>query len=318
MRQFFGFEQIDEDLLGAAVSIGNFDGLHLGHRKLLAELLSAARRHNAPAIVVTFDPFPASVVSPRLAGAPLMPLGERLRGLRTFGVDAVVVVRPDRSFLSMDARSFAERVLVETMRAVAVVEGRDWRFGRGREGDVERLGRLGRRLDFEVVAVEPVEISIRGGRPVKVSSRTVRWLLAAGEVQQAARLLARPYRLFGRVVRGAGVGRRIGFPTANLAVERQMLPADGVYAGRCLVGDELHPAVVHVGPAPTFERLQRTVEVHLLAGQGRLEGAALAVDFLVRLRDLQKFDSAEALARQIEQDVRQAAECLREAQEAHR
>ena len=252
MRQYIGLEQInheDDDLRGASLTIGNFDGVHLGHQRILEETVRAARRTSGPAVAITFDPSPAAVLRPEQAGGRLTPLAERLRLIAKCGIDVAVVVRPDPTFLAMAPEVFVERVIHETFRAASVVEGPDWRFGKARAGDIGLLARLGARYEYKVVLVRPLFTKIQDGDPVPVSSTLIRWLLAAGRIDDVNRLLGRPYTLFGPVGHGANIGTKIGFPTLNIQTDDMVLPADGIYACRCKVkGDMAEP------PRPTSAR----------------------------------------------------------------
>ncbi len=312
MRQYFGLDQInheDDDLRGGAVTIGNFDGVHLGHQRILEHLIQAARRVAGPAVAITFDPAPAAILRPEQAGGRLTPIPERLRLLRRYGVDAAIVVRPDPSFLSLGPEVFIRRVLVDNLHARAVVEGPDWRFGKKRAGDIQLLTRLGDRYEYEVVVVHPLQTKIADGKPVALSSTVIRWLLAAGDLAQANRLLGRPYVLFGTVVKGAGRGTTLGFPTVNLDCGDQVVPADGIYAGRCQVNGSWVPAAMHMGPAPTVGRLSRSVEAHLIDdGIGDVYGRSVPLECRQRLRDIVHFGSTEALVSQMKQDVQQVKE----------
>lgn len=312
MRQYIGLEQInheDDDLRGASLTIGNFDGVHLGHQRILQETVLAARRSGGPAVAITFDPSPAAVLRPEQAGGRLTPLAERLRLIARCGIDATVVVRPDPTFLAMEPEVFVERVLHETFGAVNVVEGPDWRFGKARAGDIGLLARLGTRYEFKVVVVRPLFTKIQDGEPVAVSSTLIRWLLAAGQIEDANRLLGRPYTLFGPVGHGANVGTKIGFPTLNIRTDDMVLPADGIYACRCKVGKEWLAAATHIGPAPTLGRASRAVEAHLLDREvGDLYGETVALECRARLREIRHFASVDDLVTQMKADVAQVKE----------
>ncbi len=288
MRQYIGLEQInhqDDDLRSGAVTIGNFDGVHLGHQRILEETVRAARRGSGSAIAITFDPSPAAVLRPEQAAGRLTPLHERLRLIGRCGIDVAVVVRPDVTFLSMPPEVFVERVIHDTLGAASVVEGPDWRFGKGRAGDISLLARLSTRYDYKVVLVRPLQTKLADGEPVPVSSTLVRWLLSAGQMAEATRVLGRPYTLFGTVGQGAAMGTKIGFPTLNVQADDMVLPGDGIYAGRCKVQGAWQPAAVHVGPAPTIGRAARTVEAHLPgAAIGDVYGQAVALEFRAAAR----------------------------------
>jgi riboflavin kinase/FMN adenylyltransferase len=312
MRQYMGLEQIDhdqDDLRGGAVTIGNFDGVHLGHQRILQQTVQAARRFGGPAVAITFDPAPAAVLRPQQAAGRLTPLNERLRLIGRCGIDATVVIRPDPAFLSMGPEIFVERVIHETLRAAGVVEGPDWRFGKGRSGDISLLARLSDRYEYKVVLVRPLHTKIADGKPVPLSSTLIRWLLAAGEIGEVNRLLGRPYTLLGPVVRGSGFGAKIGFATLNVQTADLVLPADGIYAGRCRLKGRWLPAAVHIGPAPTIGRKSRTVEAHLL--DETVEEAyeeRVALECRVRLRDVEQFAGVDDLVRQMRRDVAEVRE----------
>ena len=290
---------------GAAVAVGNFDGVHVGHAEIVRRLRVAADRRGVPALALTFDPHPASVVRPGTAPVPLTTPGRRVELLLALGLDAVLVQPVDARFVAVAAEAFYRDVLRGRLRAVALVEGADFRFGAGRRGDVGLLAAL---AAADGVAVEVVEPVVVGGEAV--SSSRVRALVAAGDQAAANRLLTAPYRVTGTVVHGAHRGAGLGFPTANLAGLATLLPAPGVYAARAAVagGSESYPAAVHVGPNATFGATAISVEAHLVGFAGDLYGSRLDVDFLERVRDTRRFDSIDELVDRMRADVARAAE----------
>ncbi|HXK09610.1 MAG TPA: bifunctional riboflavin kinase/FAD synthetase [Vicinamibacteria bacterium] len=289
-----------------AVTVGNFDGVHLGHQALVASAVRQARAGGGVSVVLTFDPHPARVVRPGHAPAPLTTLDQKAELLGGLGVDRLAVLPFDAAVAGLGPEAFAREVLVETLGARHVVVGESFRFGRGREGDALGLRALGGRLGFEVDAIPPV---VAAGEPV--SSSRVRRALARGDVREARLLLGRPYFVDAIVVRGDGRGRRIGVPTANLAPENEMAPARGVYAARCRVPDgRWAGAVVNLGHRPTFGGGPVTVEAHLLDFEGDLYGARVRLEFHGRVRGEQRFDGAEALVARIHQDVAEARALL--------
>jgi riboflavin kinase / FMN adenylyltransferase len=312
MRQYIGLEQInheDDDLRGGAVTIGNFDGMHLGHQRILEETVRAAHRANGPAIAITFDPSPTAVLRPAQAGERLTPLNERLRLIGKCGIDAAVAIRPDPAFLAMAPEVFIDRVIHQVFHATSVVEGPDWRFGKGRAGDISLLARLSPRFEFKVVLVRPLYTKVQDGNPVSVSSTLIRWLLAAGQVPEVNRLLGRPYTLFGPVGRGAAIGTTMGFPTLNIQTGDMALPADGIYACRCKVKGDWITAATHIGPAPTLGRSSRAVEAHLIDQKaGDLYGQPVALECRARLRDVGAFAGVDELVQQMKRDVAQVKE----------
>jgi riboflavin kinase/FMN adenylyltransferase len=291
-----------------AVSVGNFDGVHLGHAALVARLRATADRLGVPAVALTFDPHPASLVRPDAAPVPLTTPGRRAELLLALGVDAVLVQPVDRAFIGLSAEAFYGDVLRGRLRAAAVVEGPDFRFGAGRVGDVALLRGL---CAADGVAVDVVEPVAAGGGTV--SSSRIRALVAAGDVAAANALLTAPFRASGTVVVGARRGAGLGFPTANLADVATLVPGAGVYAARAAVrgGAAWHPAAVHVGCNVTFGATVPTIEAHLVGFAGDIYGSVLDVDFLQRLRETRRFESVDDLKAQLARDVEAAAAVVR-------
>jgi riboflavin kinase/FMN adenylyltransferase len=303
-------------LRGGVVTIGNFDGVHLGHARLLRRCQERAA--GRPVVAMTFEPHPVVLLAPQRAPKRLAPPREKLALLAACGATATVVLETDRTLLGTSAEDFVTTFLVQPLRPVCVVEGPTFGFGAGRRGTVDTLRGLGRRLGFEVEVVAPEEVDLDGGRGRRpVSSSLVRELLASGDVERVARCLGRPYGLTGVVVAGSGVGRTLGFPTINLDAGEQQLPADAVYAGRAARRGPGEPAssaaAISIGTRPTFGGTARVVEAFLLDDEGRPEGADVRLDFLARLRDQRKFDSPTALAQQIGRDVETVRRIVREA-----
>ena len=289
----------------AAVAVGNFDGVHVGHAEIVRRLRAVADRRGVPAVALTFDPHPASVVRPGTAPVPLTVPARRAELLLALGLDAVLVQPVDPRFVAVTAEAFYRDVLRGRLRAVALVEGADFRFGAGRRGDVRLLAALAAADGLVLEVVEPVVV---GGEAV--SSSRVRALVAAGDVAAARGLLTAPYRVCGTVVHGAHRGAGLGFPTANLAGIATLLPAPGVYAARAAVAGAAasHAAAVHVGPNATFGETAVSVEAHLVGFAGDLYGRRLDVDFLERVRDTRHFDSIDELVARMRADVSRAAE----------
>ena len=289
---------------GTAVTIGAYDGVHLGHRALLADLSARAREAELSTVVVTFDRHPATVVRPESAPKQLTGLEQKLELLAACGIDRTLVVPFDARRAAESAEDFVKEVLVEELSARLVVVGEDFHFGHGRRGNVALLRRLGQDFGFEVVGV-----ALTGDERDAVSSTRIRALLAEGDVEAAAQLLGRPHEVRGPVVRGDGRGGpELGFPTANLAVADDIaLPADAVYAGHFRRADgTVHQAAISVGRRPTFYEPGTApvlVEAYLLHFEGDLYGEAAAVSFAHRLREEQRFDSIDALVAQMRADV---------------
>jgi len=285
--------------LPAAVAVGNFDGLHLGHRRILDRLCRLAARRGLRSLVLTFEPHPERALGRRSVLMIDTP-GQRLDRLRDTCIDAAVVIPFDRAFARLGCQSFVDDVLRDRLGGREVVVGRGFRFGRGRRGNAALLARLGRQAGLGVNVVAP---AVRGGRTV--SSTAVRRLLGRGRVEEAARLLGRPYEITGRVIRGRRRGRRLGFPTANLETGNEILP-EGVYITETVRGGTVHRSVTSVGPNPTFGPGPLTVETLLLDFHGPLYRAAITVRFLRKVRPTRSFPDAKSLAAQIARDIEEA------------
>jgi riboflavin kinase/FMN adenylyltransferase len=290
----------------SAVAVGNFDGVHRGHQALVAGAVAAAHEAGGSAVVLTFDPHPARVLRPQAAPSVLTTLAQKEERVAELGVERLVVLGFDAAVAELSPDRFARAVLREALGARHVVVGESFRFGRGRAGDAGTLAALGEAMDFDVRVVPPV---LHAGRPV--SSSRVREALVAGDVVEAAALLGRPYELAERVVRGEGRGRTLGIPTLNLARLEQLLPARGVYAGRCRTADGAwRLAVINVGERPTFGGRGLTVEAHLVDFAGELYDTRVRLAFHARLRGEQRFASAAELVACIREDVRTARALL--------
>ena len=306
MHVWHDIADVDSDLGPTVVTIGNFDGVHLGHRHVLREARRVAERRGGLAVVaVTFDPHPMTVIRPDKAPQPLTSIADRTALLTAAGADAVLVLRFTPELAEVQAADFAETVVYGGLRAAAVVVGENFRFGHRALGDVALLRELGAAHGADVLGL-PLDGA--GGRTW--SSTYVRQALADGDVAAAAEALGRPFSLHGRVVKGAQRGRQLGYPTANVPVSssRTAVPADGVYAGwlRRLdaVDAPVWPAAISVGTNPTFHETDRRVESYVLDRTDlELYGEQVALEFAQRLRATERFDSVEALLVQMSADV---------------
>ncbi len=297
------FGPVPQAVRGAFLAVGNFDGVHRGHAHLLARLRSRADLAGAPALALTFDPQPVALLRPESAPVPLTWAARKVELLKEAGASDVGVFRTGPWLLGLTAREFFDRVILGQFAARGMVEGPTFGFGRDRGGDAALLGSwcAENEMDFEVASPTEIEGRI-------VSSSRIRRALAEGQVAEAADLLGRPHRLRGRVVRGAGRGAGIGFPTANLDGIDTQIPADGVYAVLARIDGESRPAAAHIGPNATFGASSRTVEVHLLDFRGNLYGKEIEVDLIDRLRPSRAFAGASELIDQIAIDVKKAKE----------
>jgi riboflavin kinase / FMN adenylyltransferase len=300
-----GLELYPSDGRPAVVALGVFDGVHLGHQAILDAAVSRARKADARPVACTFDPHPREVLQPGRVTPPITTLDERLALIGQTGIETAIVLRFTAELAAMEPEAFVADVLLGRLRAREVVVGVNHRFGKGARGDAALLQALGRDLGFSAHIVDPLSI---GG--VVVSSTAVRGALERGDVAGAARLLGRPYTVAGEIVQGAGRGRGIGFPTANLKLESPLLVPTGVYACRARLGGARHPAVTNVGVRPTFGENALAVEVHVLDFSSDLYGQHMTLEFHEHLRQERRFDSIEALKAQIALDVASARQHL--------
>jgi riboflavin kinase/FMN adenylyltransferase len=290
-----------------AVTIGNFDGVHLGHQAMLARLTARAASVGAAPAVLTFEPHPREIFTPDSAPTRLTSLREKLEILRGLGVAHVHVCRFTKPFAALSAEDFVRRILVEGLLARYVLVGDDFRFGAKRAGDFALLKQLGEKYGFEAEALHTVEAAGQ-----RASSTAVREALANGDMATAAQLLGRPYSISGRVVGGDQLGRKIGYPTANIQLKHNRPPLTGIFAVRVQGLDQPDwPGVASLGTRPTVHANGRpTLEVHLFNFDQSIYRRHLRVEFLHKLRDEAKFPSLEALIAQIDEDARQAREML--------
>jgi riboflavin kinase/FMN adenylyltransferase len=288
------------------VTIGVFDGVHRGHQQIIGRAVQRARDTDQPAVVLTFDPHPSEVVRPGSHPAVLTPLGRKADLLEKLGVNVVCVLPFTTEFSRLDAAEFVHLVLVEHLHAAAVVVGENFRFGHKAAGDLSTLRTLGRTFGFSTE-----EVPLLRDDDVTLSSTFVRSSIDAGEVDRAAQALGRPHRIDGIVVRGAGRGRQLGYPTANVHSDRHVaVPADGIYAGWAVLRGERLPAAISVGTNPTFEGKDRTVEAYILDFDEDIYGVELGVEFVRRIRGMERFDRIEDLVEQMGRDVEQARRIL--------
>jgi riboflavin kinase/FMN adenylyltransferase len=301
VRLLRSLDNLPADLLRGAVSIGNFDGVHRGHAKLVERLLAKAREVGGPAIVFTFDPHPVRLLRPKAAPPPLTWTDRKAQLLDELGVTAVIAYPTDLDLLQLSPAGFFDKIIRQQLEARAMVEGPNFFFGRGREGNIDTLGQLCQQASVSLEVAQPTLI---GGQIV--SSSRVREAIAAGDVDLARQLLTRPYRVRGMVTHGAGRGAKIGFPTANIEAIDTLLPGQGVYAAQaCTLGGNW-PAAANIGPNPTFGENALKVEVHLIDFAGSLYGQPLEIDFLARLRSIQPFASVGELQAQLARDMEAA------------
>jgi riboflavin kinase/FMN adenylyltransferase len=304
-------EDIPEDWGRSVVTIGSYDGVHRGHQLIIRHAVDRARELGVPSVVVTFDPHPSEVVRPGSHPPLLAPHHRRAELMAELGVDALLILPFTTEFSKLSPAEFVAKVLVDKLRAKAVVEGPNFRFGHKAAGDVDFLREQGRTYDFEVEVVDLyVTGDAGGGEPF--SSTLTRRLIADGDIQGAREILGRPHRVEGVVVRGAQRGRELGFPTANVeTLPHTAIPADGVYAGWLHAQGEIMPAAISVGTNPQFDGTERTVEAYAIDRIGLdLYGLHVAVDFLAFVRGQATFDSIDELLVAIRDDVKRSRELI--------
>jgi riboflavin kinase/FMN adenylyltransferase len=304
VKVFDGVASVDPSFRGAVLTVGNFDGVHLGHQRILRTARALAHVSSAAVIAMTFEPHPLTLLSPNRASARLSLWEEKASQLIHAGADAIVRLHTDRTLLSLTAQEFIREILVQRIHPSYIIEGPNFGFGRGRRGNVETLSEASAKGGFQVRVVEPYMLHLDNDKkPTVVSSTVVRQCLLAGNVTAAAACLGRPYTLIGRVVHGAGAGRQLGYPTINLDVGEQLVPAEGVYAGRVEIRGARKTAAVSIGHRPTLGGTALAVEAFLLDESADLYDCEARLDVLEFVRVQKKFNNPGELSEQIAADV---------------
>jgi riboflavin kinase/FMN adenylyltransferase len=301
--------RLDElpELQASSVTVGNFDGVHIAHQKLLRQVVESARAREAAAIAVTFEPHPIKLLAPERAPKVLTPLDRKAQLIERLGVDFLVVLAFTKELAHLSPLQFVRDILTDCLRASTVLVGPNFRFGYRQSGDIEVLRGIARQEGFEVRVLP--EVDLRGQR---VSSTRIRELLSAGQVPIASRLLGRPFSNYGPIVSGLGAGHRHTVPTLNLAPVEEQLPRVGVYVTRTRLANTIHDSVTNVGHKPTFGDNHRlTVESYLLNFQGVVEQTDMEIEYLYRLRDEMKFQNPAILKAQIQDDARRSLKFFR-------
>ena len=316
-----GFKQLKRFDNPPVLTIGNFDGVHIGHRKILAHAHNLAHQRNTELVAMTFEPHPVAILHPEKAPGVLTPLPLKKHLLAQCGVDCLIVLKDSAELLALSPQDFVTRFLMQTVKPAVVVEGEDFNFGARRAGSIRTLYNLGIEKGFEVIVVEPKEAKLSIGQSVNISSTLIRNMLEAGKVADAATALSTPYRLIGQVTTGQGKGKKLGFPTANLKPTKQIIPAQGVYVGRVAIanskqevcsGQDNLPSALSIGTASTIASgNQLLIEAHILADNvENLEDKWMALDFVKKIRDQQKFKTEAELSAQIAKDCQHVKEIL--------
>jgi riboflavin kinase/FMN adenylyltransferase len=294
----------------SVVTVGTFDGVHAGHRAIMDTVLKKADEHEARSVIVTFDPHPREIINPGDAGIKLLTsLQERREILEELGIDTMVVIPFDRDFSLLSSEEFIKDIIYKKIGVTEFVIGYDHHFGKDREGSIDTVKRLGKKMDFDTYVVSKREVGAK-----TVSSTAIRNAISEeGDVEQAAEFLQRLYRLNGMVVHGDKRGKEIGYPTANIKPEdkRKIIPKDGVYAVHVRIEDNWYDGMMNIGTRPTFNDRERTLEVHLFNFDEDIYGKEVQVRFVKRMRDEKKFDGKEELINQLKVDENSAKEILR-------
>lgn len=301
MELIRGLHNIREQHKGCVLTIGKFDGVHLGHRAVLSNVVKQARRLGLPSTVMVFEPQPEEVFNPTGAPARLSRLRDKYEQLKSIGIDRLLCVKFNANFASMSPEYFVESLLVKQLGIRFLVVGDDFRFGKGRVGDFNTMLNAGKKFDFTVVSTQ----SFRR-RDCRISSTEVRDALANGDFAEAEAMLGRPFEIAGKVVHGEKKGRTIGFPTANVLLKRCKTPVNGVFAVKLHVNNQTVFGVANIGTRPTLAGQRSQLEVHLFNFDGNLYGLYIRVELITKLRDEKKFDSFELLHKQIIKDADQA------------
>ncbi|MBI5100521.1 MAG: bifunctional riboflavin kinase/FAD synthetase [Nitrospirae bacterium] len=284
MKLITDLNDLTERFENSTITLGNFDGLHLGHQELIKKVIARAKETGGTSMVVTFRPHPLKVLCPEKCPPLISIYEEKIALMERFGIDVLVKIPFTLEFAKMAPEEFVRKILCEKLGAKEIFVGYNYRFGRDRAGNVGMLRDLGRQLGFNVRETEQVELNGE-----VISSTKIRMLLKEGEVEQAARLLGRDYAITGVVIRGDGRGRSLGFPTANIAPKHSIVPSNGVYAARLFVRDRFYDGIVNIGMRPTFNKTALSIEVHILDFDEDIYGEELSLYFISRIRDEIKF-----------------------------
>lgn len=300
MKTIYSAKDLGNGSRNVCLAIGVFDGVHLGHQQIIRQTIADARQHDALAVVITFDRHPNAVVAPDRVPPQIFSRSQKMRAISALGTDAMLEIHFDQAFSEQSGEAFIRGLVFGGGRIKSICVGADFVFGHKRSGNVELLRRLGQEMAFQVHGMAAVALD---GQPV--SSTRIREMIRAGNFDAAGQMLGRSYAICGNVVRGDQIGHKIGFPTANLEVSHLILPPVGVYAARTELEGRIYRAALNIGVRPTvaLERPQLRVEAHLLDFAGDLYGREMELEILAKLREERRFDSVEALRRQIAHDV---------------
>lgn len=288
------------------VTIGNFDGVHIGHQKVLKAVKDRAKKLRLLSVVYTFEPHPLKVVAPHKSPPLLTILEEKIGLIKASGIDYLILARFTKEFASQHPKKFVEDVLVKQLKAKEVWVGHDYAFGKGRAGTIEHLKGLGKKFGFKVSVIPACK-----KRGIIISSSKIREYVKDGKIKEAASLLGRYYSVCGKVVKGRNIGKHLGFPTANIEIHHELIPKDGIYAVRVLLGNAIYKGAANIGFAPTFHIKKRAVEAHIIGFKGNIYGRKLKIEFIQRLRGEKTFKDIKELATQIQRDIEKIKKILK-------
>lgn len=297
--------RITTPFTNSVITLGNFDGIHLGHQELVRMVMKRAQEIRGQSMVVTFRPHPLKVLAPEKCPPLISIYEEKIELFRKLGIDVLVKIPFSLHFAEMSPRDFVRKILCDLLGLKEIFVGYNYRFGRGREGTTQTLRAMGEEFNFRVNEVKQIAL-----KSEVISSTRIRQLLTAGEVEHAAELLGRPYAITGIVIRGDSRGKTLGFPTANIASKHAIVPANGVYAVKLSARDTCYSGVVNIGVRPTFETKSLAIEVHVFDFNEDLYGEEVTIYFIRKIREERKFETSEALIGQISRDIRAAREIL--------
>ncbi|MBI5043632.1 MAG: bifunctional riboflavin kinase/FAD synthetase [Nitrospirae bacterium] len=306
MKIYREIKNLKDELKRPILTIGNFDGVHLGHQAILKKIVSRAKEAGGHSVVFTFEPHPLKVIAPDKDIRLITSCDERVRLIEDAGVGAVICANFTKEFAEQNPDDFVKNVLHKKIGVFEVYVGHDYAFGKDREGTISHLKELGKRYGFYVGVIEPVVID-----GAIVSSSRIRQMILDGNVDNAAKLLGRNYALNGMVVEGAGRGRKLGFPTANIELPSELIPKDGVYAVKVKKGDKIYDGVANIGNKPTFKNERFGVEAYLFGFNGSLYNEMLEIEFVKRIRNEMAFRNADELIAHMKDDVSAAKEILK-------
>ncbi len=296
MKVIRGFKNFPLPPAGAAVAIGNFDGVHAGHQKILKFLSNKARELGLFSLVLTFSPHPEKILGEKVTKM-IQTLEQRVREIEKFGIEALLLIPFNQKFSSLSGRQFIQKIIVNTLKAKAVVVGQNFRFGKNREGDILLLRKLASEFDFQVDSIPAVK-----KKGMTASSSLIRSLLQRGKVAEANLMLGRIYEIEGKVIKGKSRGKSMGFPTANIETKNEIVPP-GIFVSTVSIGSQTFPSLTNVGDCPTFNQKETNIESYIINFEKNLYGETIRIGFIKKIRDEKKFKTEEGLKAQIKKDL---------------